>query len=66
MLHWLINEIAVIKDDLAADAASDCSFDYLRCNLDQAYNKALKYFRLCDDAPIYFASVLLDPSVKER
>lgn len=66
LLHWLMNEIQILQEDLSLDQNSDQSFLYLRSNLDHAFHKATKYFKLCDDAPIYFLAILVDPSQKQH
>ena len=65
-IQWLINKLELLRDKFIANSKQDATFELLRNNLTHAHNKATKYFRLCDDAPMYYAAVALDPSYKNN
>ena len=66
MLNCIINEIGVFKDEFAEAAETDTSFTVLMNNLEHAFEKAQKYFRLSDDMPVLYAAVMLDPTQKHE
>lgn len=61
-LHWLMGEI----DDWRVDAKDVQGDDYLAACLTASWNKMEKYYKLVDETPVYYAAILLNPTLKTQ
>jgi hypothetical protein len=61
-LHWLMNEI----DDWRVDALDVQGDEYLATCLTASWNKIEKYYKLVDETPVYYAAILLNPTLKTQ
>jgi hypothetical protein len=51
-------------DDWRVDAKDIQGDDYLATCLTASWNKMEKYYKLVDDTPVYYAAILLNPTLK--
>lgn len=65
-LSFMLNIIDDFKTEFAAEAAEDASFKYISECCDHAWHKIEKYYKLCDNMPIVYAAVYLNPTLKSH
>lgn len=59
-LHWLLNEVYAWK----VDALEEQGDEHLAACLGASWNKIEKYYKLVDNAHVYYAAILLNPTLK--
>jgi hypothetical protein len=59
-LHWLLNEV----NDWKVDAIEEQGDEHLATCLGASWNKIEKYYKLVDTMPLYYAAILLNPTLK--
>jgi hypothetical protein len=63
-ISFMLNTIDEFKVEFAAEAQEDASFNYISQCCDHAWHKIEKYYKLCDQAPMLYAAVYLNPMFK--
>ena len=59
-LHWLLNEV----NDWKVDALEEQGDEHLAACLGASWNKIEKHYKLVDNMHVYYAAILLNPTLK--
>lgn len=63
-LQFLLDHIHLFQEEFAEEVETDSTFSYLSDCCSHAWHKAEKYYTLCDETPMVYAAVVLNPTVK--
>ncbi|SMR56166.1 unnamed protein product [Zymoseptoria tritici ST99CH_3D1] len=65
-ISFILDTLNNCKTEFANDAVEDPSYTYISQCCDHAWHKTEKYYLLCDNAPILYAAVYLNPLAKKQ
>ena len=65
-LAWMMNTIDAFRTEFATEAANDSTFQVLLECCQHSWNKTEKYYVKCDETPVVYAAVMLNPAKKHQ
>ena len=65
-LSWMLDIVDAFKEEFQDDASKDTTFRDLSECCSHSWSKIEKYYVLCDQMPILYAAVMLNPVIKNQ
>jgi hypothetical protein len=65
-LSWMLDTVDAFKEEFKDEASKDTTFSNLSERCSHSWTKIEKYYILCDQMPILYAAVMLNPTRKHQ